>query len=100
MSNIQDEKKTIKIMIELYCKKQHGSDNNLCDSCLELYNYSQERLDNCPFQAEKPICQKCTIHCYKPEKREQIRKIMRYAGPKMIFHHPIVAVKHLINKLV
>jgi len=96
---MDNEKKTLKIMIELYCKKHHNSKKNtLCDSCLELFNYAIQQLKKCPIKEEKPVCQKCPIHCYRPEKREQIRKIMRYSGPKMIFYHPIIAIKHLINK--
>jgi hypothetical protein len=29
--------------------------------------------------------------------RELIKKVMKYSGPKMIFHHPILAIKHLIE---
>ena len=31
----------------------------------------------------------------KPEMREKIRQVMRYSGPRMIFHHPIAALRHL-----
>jgi hypothetical protein len=27
--------------------------------------------------------------------RERIRQVMRYSGPRMIFHHPIAALRHL-----
>jgi hypothetical protein len=29
--------------------------------------------------------------------RENIRKVMRYAGPRMIYHHPIMALRHLLD---
>jgi hypothetical protein len=29
--------------------------------------------------------------------REKIREVMRYAGPRMIYRHPIMAVFHLID---
>jgi hypothetical protein len=29
--------------------------------------------------------------------REQIRQVMRYAGPRMLLHHPIHAVLHLLD---
>ena len=30
--------------------------------------------------------------------RERIRAIMRYAGPRMMLHHPVAAVRHLLGK--
>ena len=28
---------------------------------------------------------------------EMIRKVMRYSGPRMIFHHPVMALRHVIE---
>lgn len=28
--------------------------------------------------------------------REKIRVVMRFSGPRMIFHHPVMATKHVI----
>ena len=33
--------------------------------------------------------------CYKPEMREQIRTVMRWSGPRMLFVHPVLAVLHM-----
>ncbi len=30
--------------------------------------------------------------------RQQIREVMRFAGPRMIFVHPVDALHHLIKK--
>jgi hypothetical protein len=30
--------------------------------------------------------------------REKIKAVMRYAGPRMIYRHPILAGKHFLNK--
>lgn len=27
--------------------------------------------------------------------RERIREVMRFSGPRMIFHHPVAAVRHV-----
>ena len=43
-------------------------------------------------------CKNCPVHCYKPEMREQIRIVMRWAGPRMLFYKPIAAIKHLLGK--
>ena len=28
---------------------------------------------------------------------EQIRQVMRFSGPRMIFHHPLTAVRHVLD---
>jgi hypothetical protein len=70
----------------------------LCGDCAELLGYANERLAKCPFGPEKGPCSKCRIHCYKPEMRERVREVMRYAGPKMLTKHPILAVGHLLKE--
>jgi hypothetical protein len=30
--------------------------------------------------------------------REKIINVMRYSGPRIIFHHPFIAIQHLIDK--
>ena len=29
--------------------------------------------------------------------REKIRAVMRFSGPRMIFHHPVMALRHVIE---
>jgi Nitrous oxide-stimulated promoter len=93
---MEKEKKTITAMIQLYCKEIHHS-SELCEDCRELHSYAMKRLENCPYKKDKPACSKCTTHCYKPEMRERVKKVMRYSGPRMILHHPILAVDHLVK---
>jgi len=50
------------------------------------------------YQERKPTCALCPIHCYKPAMREQIRDVMRYAGPRMLRHHPILSIRHLLEE--
>ena len=47
---------------------------------------------------KKISCELCQNHCYAPEMQERIREVMRYAGPRMIWHHPIAAIRHLATK--
>ena len=51
-----------------------------------------------PFGVNKPVCSECKIHCFKPEMRSQIKEVMRFAGPRMNFKHPVLAIHHLIRK--
>ncbi len=75
----------------------HGRD--LCEDCSALMKDVEQRLEKCPHGAGKPACSKCEIHCYKPQMRARIREVMRFAGPRIILTHPILAFKHWqINK--
>ena len=93
------EEKTISAMMHLFCRGQHKpKGRELCPDCTELLAYAKARLDKCPFGEEKGPCAKCSIHCYKPEMRKRIVEVMRYSGPRMLLHHPILAVQHLRSK--
>jgi hypothetical protein len=92
------EKKTVYMMIEIYCHKHHGTKKGLCEECQALYDYTVLKYDKCPFGAGKPVCSKCKVHCYKPQKREQIKEIMRYSGARMLFRHPIHTIVYFYHK--
>jgi hypothetical protein len=94
---IEREKKTVRAMIGLYCRDHHGA-VGLCGECSDLFEYAERRLDLCPYGSRKPACTDCPIHCYRPEPRERMREIMRYAGPRMLGEHPYLAVRHLIDE--
>lgn len=88
---------TFAVMIRIYCHDLHGEDNGLCDGCAALLGYATRRLDRCVFGDDKPTCAKCTVHCYNAELREHVRTVMRYAGPRMIWRHPVLAARHMID---
>lgn len=67
----------------------------LCPQCQALLDYAHKRLEHCKFGENKPSCTRCPVHCYKPAMREQIRQVMRYSGPRMLLHDPIMAISHL-----
>lgn len=94
-TRLEREKSTVQIMLKLYCKDHHNSVGRLCPECQELSDYAMNRLTHCQFGESKPTCGKCTVHCYKPDKRKRIQEIMRYVGPRMIFAHPIIGLRHL-----
>ena len=97
-SRIEREKRTVEIMVKMFCKHNHNNDRNICTDCKELINFANERIGKCIFQNDKPVCSECKIHCYRQEMREKIKGVMRYAGPRMIYSHPIVGIRHLIDK--
>ncbi|MGB5217235.1 MAG: nitrous oxide-stimulated promoter family protein [Smithella sp.] len=94
---MEQETKTVELMIDLYCRGHHGGKDNLCDECCALLDYVKKRLEKCPFKKDKPKCSKCTVHCYKPALREKIKAVMRYSGPRMLYRHPILTGKHYLQ---
>ncbi len=93
----EQEKRIDSDMIALYCRKNRGTEKGaLCEACAQPEAYARQRSDKCPFMEQKTFCSNCRVHCYKPEMREKIRAVMRYSGPRMIFWHPVAAVRHLI----
>ncbi len=95
---IKWEKEIIEKMILLYCKHNHGNGKGLCSDCRELLAYARKRLDMCKFGEDKTSCGRCSVHCYKPDMRERVRKVMRYVGPRMFLHHPLDAIRHAIYR--
>lgn len=91
------EKLIVSQMIRLYCRKNHKTKKGLCIACRELEEYARARSDKCPFMETKTFCSNCNVHCYTPIMAEKIRKVMRFSGPRIIFSHPILATKHLIE---
>lgn len=98
VSRIEKEKQTVEQMIRFYCRHKEGN-RELCTECRELLEYAQARLSKCPFGTQKKTCRLCTVHCYKPVMKIRIQEVMRYAGPRMLFHHPITALIHLWREL-
>lgn len=87
------EKKLIPVMIRTYCRGNHKTERKaegvkgkeLCSKCKELAEYAAFRLEKCPFKRNKGFCSYCKIHCYKPEYRAEMKEVMKYSGPKMLF---------------
>ncbi|MGA2526062.1 MAG: nitrous oxide-stimulated promoter family protein [Smithellaceae bacterium] len=95
---LERECKTIREMISLSCRERHDTKKGeFCPACQELLTYARTRLDKCPYREDKPTCARCPIHCYKPAMRERIREMMRYAGPRMLRRHPVLALHHLLG---
>lgn len=98
-SKREREKHVVSEMIALYCRGNHGAKKGgLCPDCAALLAYARERSDRCPYMEQKTFCSNCKTHCYKPDMRGKIRTVMRYSGPRMIFVHPVLAIRHLIER--
>lgn len=111
---LQRELKTIEAMLRIHCADHHdraradahdgGHDGDrdaavtsLCTDCAALLDYAAKRLAGCPYGADKPTCTNCQIHCYGPQQRAAVREVMRYAGPRMLLRHPVLAIAHVLD---
>lgn len=92
----QRELRTVGLMIDLY-EQHHPAPEDQQGQYRRLFDYATNRLERCYFGEEKPACKHCPIHCYQPLKRQEIKAIMRWSGPRMLLRHPILAIRHLID---
>jgi predicted amidophosphoribosyltransferase len=99
MTRRERELRTTTAMITLWCRAKHDGGDSLCPECSTLLAYAEARLDHCVFAETKPTCARCPIHCYRAQEREQMRAMMRYAGPRMIWRHPWMALRHALDGL-
>lgn len=92
------EMRTMTRMLRLYCRDHHArGSGQVCAECDEFLAYARRRLEKCPYGDDKPTCANCPIHCYKPAPRAFAREMMGYAGPRMMFRHPWLALMHLLD---
>lgn len=94
---IGKEKRIVEVMIRLYCRRAEGNPE-LCPDCRELLDYALARLTRCPYKDGKQACKRCRTHCYRPEMRERIRRVMRYAGPRMLLYAPGEVLRHWLKR--
>lgn len=95
---LQREKKIISVMVEMYCHDVHHSSAGLCPGCGGALGYANRRIDKCRFKENKPTCSVCPVHCFRPPAKDTITTIMRYAGPRMAWRHPILSLTHFWDK--
>ena len=95
---IDSEKRTVTKMIRLYCRLNHG-EQDCCVDCREVLEYAMLRLEKCRYGLGKPVCSKCTTHCYRQDMKEKIRIIMRFSGPRMMIYHPWELLLYLFRKM-
>jgi hypothetical protein len=91
------EWRTMTAMVRVFCRDRHHTASGLCAECQPFLDYASVRLERCRFGPEKPTCAKCPVHCYQRERREQVRVIMRYAGPRMLWERPLMTLRHWLD---
>jgi len=57
-------------------------------------------IDECPFlETSKPVCGLCRTQCFEQTMLKQFTQVMRYAGPRMLVFHPVLAILHFFDAL-
>lgn len=101
------EKLVVSQMIAIYCAGHHPRGERtetgyagepVCPACADLDRYAVLRTERCRKMATKTSCKNCEHHCYPPKMEARIREVMRYAGPRMLYRHPVAAVRHILGK--
>ena len=92
----KSEVQILKKFFELHCFDNHTGQNHhckqmeyngekvyveleLCSDCIELIDYSFNRLIECPHDP-KPRCRTCPNPCYEKKEWKKVAKLMRHSG--------------------
>ena len=51
----EKEKKTLRVMIGVYCRGKHKHKGELCPECQKLLDYALLRTEKCPFMETKTL---------------------------------------------
>lgn len=98
VERLVSEDKTLYAMAKIYCDHEHPqvekNAHGICVDCEELVAFTLERTAACPYGHERN-CEDCDIKCQRGSKQEGIKKLMRYAAPRMLFRHPIMTFDYL-----
>lgn len=112
---VQDEIRTVAEFAAIYCRAHHGDRQRaplesdagsfgayrgrppvLCEECAEHIRYAERRAAHCR-QDPKPFCQHCNVHCYSPVEAQWQREMMRFSGPRSVWHgYALKGLKHAI----
>ncbi|MCR5756628.1 MAG: nitrous oxide-stimulated promoter family protein [Selenomonas sp.] len=95
----REEVQTVREIIKIYCrghKHKRNPGDTLCRDCQFMADYALQRLEKCPRMDIKTFCSVCPIHCYGQQEAAKIKEIMRYGGPRMLFVHPLMALRHIL----
>ncbi len=96
MACVKSEQHIIEEMIRLYCLKKHRQ-KNLCPDCQALLDYALGRLERCPFQESKSFCSHCPVPLLQTGNAKTRAGGNAFFRPRMLFHHPVLVVKHMIE---
>ena len=86
-------KTTFSIADDRLQRRIDEADIVLCQECHKLLTHGIAKLLQCPHDP-KPMCKKCTTHCYAPGYREKVREVMKFSGLYLVTHGRLDMVLH------
>ena len=113
-TSLAGDLKTLARFLDVYCRCRHTSvtrkradvpgfdvsaiarkEVTLCSDCTRLLTHAFVKRSRCPMNP-KPACKNCTRHCYHPTFRNEIRKVMRFSGTRLLLTGRIDYIFHLL----
>ena len=98
VNKIDKDRRVLEAMGSIYCQGNHADaqkdEGGMCPECRATIENTLSRAASCPYGH-----QDCKTHCQRGDAQIRIKAIMRYAAPKMMFRHPIMAFEYLRKKL-
>lgn len=117
MSNHDKDRATLIAIGQIYCIGNHANvpknDDGLCQGCASIIETTLYRTVHCPYNHSRN-CQDCATKCQTDliskinftdqsnnaaQAHDDIRKMMSYAAPRMIWRHPLMTLQYLIRKI-
>ena len=98
-NRVHREAVAIGYMIVIFCTGRHQPVDKLCEECRQVLDHVKQAVELCLYKEDKPVCGKCATNCYNPAIKQKLQLIMRYAGPRMMVHHPVLALRHCLDAL-
>lgn len=65
--------------------------------CYEIIKNAFKHINRCPHSFYKTFCHHCPTKCYTCCELEDINPIMAYSGKRILFKHPIMGIRFVIN---
>jgi len=94
--NHQTEDKTaFSYKADGWCQVTGNKELVLCQDCSGLLKHGVVKLLLCPYDP-KPMCKKCKTHCYAPDYRGKMQKVMRFSGSYLIKHGRLDLIFHYL----
>ena len=112
---LQRDLATLARFIDFYCRRRHRlaprspvrikthdvdamvrKPLELCSSCRKLLAHAFVKRMRCPL-SPKPACKHCSSHCYHPNYRRDIQRVMKFSGPRLVLSGGLDYLRHLLT---
>lgn len=113
-ADVEEDLRTLARFIDVYCRRRHpashkspaslkthdvqavvGATVRLCSDCQKLLAHAFVKRSRCPLEP-KPACKHCQSHCYHPDYRRRIQRVMKYSGLRLLFSGRLGYLIHLL----